>query len=537
MTAHRSVFALVLATLSTIAPLAAQQPAAAQAAAAVSCPIELMQPQQLGIANLQRTKVLNAKTDAEAIKAIQEATKLLFDARAASNALGRDYLLAQFYALAIEHGGEVQTRGALGLPGDKAANIDLLVAFDSLLTIVEKGNPQCKKDVDEWRQYKPYMANIQNAYKALGANKFDDAEKMASRALILYKEGPQPYDVLWRTAKAKNNAEGVVKNLQSAVEKLAGDTLNDAVRANLMFNLGREQQDFGQAEKDPAKKQAFYRGSAAAYVAVAKEYPSSEEAPFALNGIQINAAVLKDESLNTQVLDLVKGLLDKFSDVALAQAGVLATRASKTLDAVTLFGEASKKNPYSRDYLYNYAAMLYEAHRPSVMVPVVKQLVALDPANPDNLMLFAYAYKGFADTVGVQVARVQKDSATRFAKADVATKKLLRDSVAFHRNIQKALIDTVNAWGKQAEDMPYRLAFTSVDRLKEKTNVEGEIENRSKVARTYTIELDFLGKDGASQGKVTATTESVAAGQTGKFKAELPKGGVLGVKYAPLPLK
>ncbi|MBI3567551.1 MAG: hypothetical protein HY084_05030 [Gemmatimonadetes bacterium] len=548
--------ALALASLTAAGSLAAQQPAAAAA-----CPIELMQPQPVGIANLQRTKVLNAKTDDEAQKATREATRLLFDPKAASNAVGRDYLLAQFFALAIEHGGDVQTRGMLGLPGDKDAKVDLFVALDSLLTIVEKADPACKKEVDDWRQYKPFINSVQGGYKALQANKTDEAERLAKRALILYREGPQPYDILWRVAKDRKDIDGVVRNLDLAISKLAGDTLNANVRANLMFNLGREQQDAAQTAQEP-KKSELLRGAAKTFAAVAKEYPSSEEAPFALNGISIASAILKDPALGATVIDIVKGALDKFSDISLAQAGVLATSSSKTADAVLFFGEASKKNPYSRDYLYNYAAMLYESHQPQAMLPVVSKLVAIDPSNPDNVMLFAYAYKGLSDTVANKMRgdsakivdgrkKALRDSIMSYSKSTAARKKAILDSVQYYRAEEKAmndaaaqyrpafkaLTDSTNMFAKLSDDMPHKLLFTSVDRLKDKTLVEGEVENRAKTARTFTIEFEFLGKDGASLGKQSVTTDSVAPGASGKFKVEFPKGGVLGVKYAPLPLK
>ena len=531
----RRALELALASLTAAGSLAAQQPATT-AATPSSCPIETMQPQPIGIANLQRTKVINAKSDEEAQKALRDATKLLFDPKAASNSLGRDYLLAQFFALVMEHGGEMSTRGKLGLPGDANATVDLVVQLDSLLTIVEKGNAQCKKEVDEWRQYKPYMNNVQGAYKALGAGKFAEAESMAKRALILYKEGPQPYDVLWRTAKEKKDIDGEISNLTLAIEKLAGDTLNGNVRANLMFNLGREQQDAAQGSPEP-KKGELLRGAAKAYIAVAREYPQSDEAPFALNGVSVASAILKDATGCQQVIDAVKSAVDKFSDIALAQAGVCATSVNKTLDAVIFFDAASKKNPYSRDYLYNLSAMLYEAHRPQQMPPVVKKLLELDPSNPDNVMLMAYAFKGFADSATIPLDRAKKDSTAKYAKALPADKKALRDSIAFYRAIQHPLIDSVTAYSDLADKMPHKLFFTSVDRLREKTLVEGEIENRGKTARVFTFELEFIGKDGVSLGKQTVTTESIAAGATGKFKAALDKGGALGVKYAALPLK
>ena len=124
----------VLPLLAILAlPLALSLPLGAQTA---PCPIDLLQPPTLGIANLQRQGMMNAKSPDDARKALKTAIKQLFDAKAATNPLGRDFLTAQFFTLAIENGGEMQTRDALGMPGDKVEKIDLLHFGSPATTIV-----------------------------------------------------------------------------------------------------------------------------------------------------------------------------------------------------------------------------------------------------------------------------------------------------------------------------------------------------------------------------------------------------------------
>ena len=125
--------------------MAAQQPAAAPAAPKIpDCPVDVNTPKEVAIANLQRQKLINATNDAVATAAVRDAIRGLYDSRSASNPLGRDWVLAQILTLAVDHGGDMRTRGDLGLPGaSKTDKVDLLVMIDSLLTIVEKGNPQC----------------------------------------------------------------------------------------------------------------------------------------------------------------------------------------------------------------------------------------------------------------------------------------------------------------------------------------------------------------------------------------------------------
>jgi tetratricopeptide (TPR) repeat protein len=525
--------------LPLLAIFALALPLSAQTA---PCPIDLLQPATLGIANLQRQSMMSAKSPDDARKSLKNATKQLFDPKTASNPLGRDFLIAQFFTLAIENGGELQTRDALGMPGTKDEKIDLLHYTDSLFTIVTAGEPKCAAEVKEWRMYKPYMSHVQAGYKAITDGKNDVAISEGKRALVISRDGAQAYDVLWRASKNVNDQEGVITNLKLAADKLQGDTTNAPVRANLMFNLGRVQQDFASSAAEP-KKSELQRGAAKAYLAVMQEYPTSDETPFALQGIGIAAAVTKDEALNVAALDLIKANPSKFSGPSLAQAGVIATRAGKSGDAVALFEAATKSNPYSRDYIYNFAAMLYEAKRPTEMLPVVKKLLTIDPSNPDNVMLFAYAYKGQSDSVNANfLKKAQKDSTGRYLKADLATKKALRDTISVWRKEYNRLIDSVTTYSKLSDEMPHKLAYTELDMGKEKASVKGTIENRAKTAKSFTVVFEFIGKDGSVVGKATSNVGPVAAGASAEFSAELkPAEGakldVVGVRYAALPLK
>lgn len=495
-----SLFALA----APVFALSAQQPAKPAAAAAPvdPCPIELMQPTQLGVANLQRNKLANVKSASDGNSVMKDVSKLLFDPKLSVNPMGRDMLLAQFITFYIQFADSAK-RGDIGFPGDKNQYVDLFKFADSLFTLVEKGEPKCAVTTLGWRNYKPYADRIKAAYAAVGAGAADTAEKLATRAAILNHSGPQPYDVLWRVAQIRKDEANEIKYLQMAADKLEGDTLNSAVRSNFMFTLGRIQQEFGDGKTDKAQKDKLYKDAAKAYMVVLKEFPTSDEAPFAMQGISISAGVTGDTSITNAAVAIIKTQPEKYTDQTIAQAGVISTAGGKTADAVMFFGIAAKMNPYLKDYLYNYAAMLYESKQTSEMIPVVHKLIELDPSNPDDLMLFTYAFGGLQNAT--------KDPA-----------------------IKKAAIDSVMYWGKLAESMPVRLAYTDFQRQSNRTLILGTVENRSKDAKSYTIEFELLGKDGAVLQKTTATVATVAPGGTGMFKVDVPIGGVMGVRYAPL---
>ena len=494
----------LVAMAAPVFALSAQAPAKPAAAAAPvdPCPIDLMQPTQLGIASLQRSKLAAVKSADDGNKVMKDVSKILFDPKLTTNLVGRDMLLAQFIMFYISYADSAK-RGDIGFPGDKNQYVDLFKFADSLFTSVEKAEPKCSVTTLQWRNYKPYADRIKAAYAAVGAQQADTAEKLANRALVLNRMGPQPYDVLWRVAQIRKDEAKEIFYLQTAADRLEGDTLNAAVRSNFLFTLGRIQQEFGDAKTDKAQKDKLYRDAAKAYLQVLKEFPASEESPYAMQGISISAAVVGDTSISNAAVVVIRANMDKYTDQTVAQAGVLSTAAGKTADAVVFFAQANKMNPYFRDYLYNLSAMMYENKQTAEMIPLVHKLVEMDPSNPDDVMLFTYAFGGLQNTT--------KDPA-----------------------IKKAAIDSVMYFGKMAEAMPYRLSYSDFTRQSNRTILIGQVENRSKVAKEFTIEFELLGKDGAVIQKATATVPSVAPGATGSWKVDVPVGGVFGVRYAPL---
>ena len=491
---------VIFAGLISAAPAAAQ---VAAAAAAPACDVEQMAPTPLAKAAITRNKVVNAASPADALKGVRDAMKDVFDKGTRENPLGRDFVAAQFLILAVEFGGEVQMYGDLNFPGDKKASFDLLVAADSLLDIVEAAKPGCLDETAQWREYKPYASRIEMAYNALSANQLDSAEISAKRALIMSDRAPQAFDVMWRVAAARGDETTQVKYLETTVEKLAPDTANANTRSNLMFNLGSIQQ--AMAEKtDGAAKAALYASADKTYLGVVSEYPASQEAPFAVNGISVSWAMTNDSSSAVKALEIAKPMLGKYSDVALGQLAFIAVRMNRTTDAAMIFKAASESNPYFRDYRYNYAATLFDLKKSEEMLPVVKRLIELDPSNPDNVLLFAYAYKGLAD-----------------GTTDAAMKKAYTDSAV--------------VYSTKSDAMKTRLTYANFERGLRSTTLSGEIENRGTTPRSYTVEFEFLDATGAVVDKQTAAVGPVEPNSNGAFKVTVAKGGIAGVRYAPIP--
>jgi hypothetical protein len=151
----------------------------------------------------------------------------------------------------------------------------------------------------------------------------------------------------------------------------------------------------------------------------------------------------------------------------------------------------------------NLAAMYFAMNEFTRMIPIVDKLVKADPNNPDNWLLYAFAYQG--------LQRAAKDA-----------------------RLKKAYADSLIKYNKMSEDMPMKVTFSGFSRGDKETILTGAIENRAKTQQTYTMNFEFLGKDGTVQATETVTVGPVAPNSTGTFNLKVAKGGLVAFRYAPL---
>jgi Tfp pilus assembly protein PilF len=102
----------------------------------------------------------------------------------------------------------------------------------------------------------------------------------------------------------------------------------------------------------------------------------------------------------------------KYDDLALTNAGVIASQAGAQADAAKLFAAALDKNAYQRDALNNLTATYLQLKRYDDMIPVARRLMAADPANPDNPLFVAFAYQGLMNAA--KARRRRRRSPTRW---------------------------------------------------------------------------------------------------------------------------
>ena len=168
-----------------------------------------------------------------------------------------------------------------------------------------------------------------------------------------------------------------------------------------------------------------------------------------------------------------------------------------------MFDAALAQNPYSRDAINDLAATYIQNKDYPKAFPLIDKLVAMDPSNPDNPLLYAFAYQG--------MYKGTKD-----------------------KKLQKVYTDSLVYWNNKSENMPVKFVVTEFTRRPTETMIGGTIENRGTAAKTYTVNVDILDKSGNVIDSQTASVGPVAPKATQKFRISSTKGGAYGYRYKPL---
>jgi tetratricopeptide (TPR) repeat protein len=492
------------ATIAGALPALAQTTAAPAAPSAPVCEIEQGKPQAVARATLSLTRANQLAKGGDPTKDLKDIVATLNAPTLKNeNPVGRAFLLASAYVLLLEQPGiqPVGPRSAVGLTTDPAGTIDLYAAADSAITIVENSSANCAVYMAPFRQQKAWLNVTNAAISALNANKLDSAEIYARRSLTLEKKSPYPYTVLASIAKQKKDFAKMTEYSKQVVATAGTDTAYADVKERAQFELASVLTDRVRSASAAEKKTLAKEAIAAWDPLIVSQ--DNVQGTIALRSLQELYVIAGDSVRMNQIYAGMLTSPDKYGEGALLQAGVIASQFKKPDDAARLFEAVIKKNPYSRDALNNIAASLLQAGENDKAGPYIDKLVAMDPSNPDNYMLYAFQYAG----------KLKK-------KVDAKTQKTYNDSLVY--------------WNTKSEKLPVKVTFTEFSRNVEGTTLAGEIENRSTTPKTYTMSVDFLAMDGSVLFTETQTVGPVAPKAKVEFKLHNAKQGVAGYRYKPL---
>lgn len=453
-------------------------------------------------AQFSMTRAIAAAEKGNPIRDLQEVLRLVENGN--DNPTARNFLRGEAYVLFLMQPtiAPVSTRSTLGLKQNPGGAIDLFAAADSAFTIVEQASPECVSLIRQWRQQKPWLNSLNAAINALNAGQLDSAEIHARRSLLLDRSAPYAYSVLGSIAQNRKNLSAATEFWKQALTAAGTDTTYADVRVKTMYELASAASDKAEALTGAAKRAAAREAIKPwqEYLAVANNDLLLADAIDNVSRMYVAAG---DSASVPTVYAALLANPSRYGEIALVHAGVVATRNGRQADAAKLFDAALAQNPYSRDAINNLAATHIQNNEFSKAFPLIDRLVALDPSNPDNPLLYAFAYQG--------MYKGTKD-----------------------KKLQKIYTDSLVYFNSKSENATVKVAVKEFTRRPAETTFKGTIQNLGTTSKTYSLTVEFLDKGGNVLATETVSVGPVAPKSTQAFTITSPKGGAYGYRYKPL---
>jgi tetratricopeptide (TPR) repeat protein len=322
--------------------------------------------------------------------------------------------------------------------------------------------------------------------------------------MLMSATNPYPHYVLASVANARNERANAIMHWKHVINYAANDTTYRDIKSGSMYYMAMSQLEEAQT-KTGAEQQKEAREAADGFKTLLTMTPDSPDAPNLLLSWADALTVAKDTAL---IPTVYASLLTQASatDVALATAGVIATRANKSDDALKLFQAATVKNPFNRDALRNVAAAHYSKDQFTSMFAPSRKLVELDPNNFDGWMMFAYASQGLA-------------KAAQTAKKPIEV---------------KAWTDSLVKYQTFAEALPVKVDVTSFDRRKDMATLVLALEQVAAKDGQYSVTAEFLDAAGAVVATATEAAGPIKKGETKSVTIKGTGAGIMSYRYKAL---
>ena len=514
------------------------------AAQAKACDLDEGTPSQVTRAVLDLQLAGSAGKPEDAAKKLAEAVKFLNEGDMKKNPVGRASVYGKVMVTWLAQPNMTSgmtTRGAVGFTTEPTAPFDIIAAIDSAFTIVEKANPECATQTGAWRQQKAWVDMVNHAME-LSAAGSDSAAIVAKRSLQLSHSAPYGYLILAQAAAKANQPKEALAFYKQAYG-VATDTSMADTRRQIQATIGNYASDLMESATG-ADKAAYLAEAKAAFDALAKD-PGTKYADAARMGQAKLATASGDTTaIRASYADQIANP-GAFSYSSLMTAAVTAARANQTKDAIKLFEAAYAVNPQHRDVLYNLSRLYIVDSGFKKGLPLVQQLVKIDPSNPSNYQLLAVAYAGIqkdytlrekaaeakAKELG-QRANTSKSAAVQKAAIDSAAKltpviKALGDSA-------KTLVDSAVKYNTMMNTLPLSVEFTEFTPAEAKTSLGGKITNQTDAAKSVTLKIQFVDKTGNVVSTQDVPVGPIAPHTSAPFTAAGTGAGIVAFRYGPI---
>lgn len=523
-TAKKALMPLLLSATVTVVAGAQQK--------AKECEVDEGKPGEVGRAMLALQVAQSAAKPEDAQKQLRSAIASLEKADKSKNPVGQSFVLGKTLVMWMSQPNvpNLTTRGTLGFTQNPQQPIDLVYAIDSAFTTVEKAMPECASQTMAWRAQKGWVSMINDAISQLNADHPDSAEMLAKRSLVLNPGAPYAYMVLGNLAQKRSQPRQAIDYFKQTIEKSGTDTTYADLKRQTMLAAANLASTAAE-NATGADKAAYLADAKWGYETLSQDPKAGSYADQARTGLATLASASGDTAAVKATYSQQLANPGSYSFQQLLNSGVTAARAKQVNDATTLFEAAYKKNAYHRDVLYNLAIMYLNGDKYSQAVPLVRQLVAVDPSNGENYRLFTIAYaneqKGFNEKIKAYNALAKKAKLPKSIKAYEDSARIFFDSA-------KAVADSALRYNTIAEGFPLKVTFNEFMTQDDKATLGGSISNSSDQTQTYSFKVDFLDATGKTVNSQTTTVGPVSAGQSGRFSVTGTGAGIAAFRYAPL---
>jgi predicted Zn-dependent protease len=518
---------------------------AATANAQKACDLDEGSPSQVARAVLDMQLAQSAGKPEAAAAKLSDAVKLLGEGDMVKNSTGRAFVFGKTLVMWMGQplmASGMTTRGALGFTTNPTGTYDIIGGIDSAFTVVETANPECVSATAPWRQQKAWVDLVNKAIELANSDKPDSAAWYARRSLQLSRSAPYGYMVLAQAAAKDNKPADAISNYKLAVAA-SKDTAQADQRRQMLATLGNYTASLAEAATG-AEKTKYMAESKSAFDALSRD-PGTKFADAARTGLATLATISGDTTAIKGSYSDQLANPSAFSYAQLMNAAVTAARANQTKDAIKLFEGAAVANPYHRDVLYNLSRLYLLDTAYAKGLPYARQLLTVDPSNPDNYQIIAIAYasikKGYdakqkeaearAKSLG-QEANTAKTAAARNTAINAAAK--MTPIIKAYTDSAKSSVDSAIKYNDMMMKLPAKISFNEFTPTDAKTTIAGSVTNQTDAAKTFTVKIDFLNKAGSVVNTQTVSVGPVAAHSSATFTATGTGAGIIAFRYAPI---
>ena len=491
-----SVAAVAAATV-----MVASSASMAEAQPATRCEPNYGSPYQIASGQSYVSMAANSRKPDEIPKHLANSIRVLTDnPEKINNELGRQMLLVRTYSqfLQRDNAPYVMKRSDMGYTTNGAATQNLLLALDSAATIVEKVAPQCKELVGPYRSR--FFTELHNKFVAsINADKTDSASYFAHLEAEIAANDPRTWNDLSAVFAKQQQQDSAMIAMIKIIALSGTDTLYKKIKQQSRYNLAvisltRAETATG-VEKDTQVK--LGRSLLEDYLKDSPGEPTAQQALGRAMRLSGDTAAVK------AIFGDMIATPDRFTDLQLFEAASNAASSGRDNDALALFENGLKKNPYHRVALLNLANVLFQLKDTEKMGPVAARLLSVDPNSQDSWRMHAGYWQ-----------------LKQRAESDPAKKKAFGDSTLAAISMR----DKVNP----------RITVFSASRVGAAYQVQGNLNNDGEKSASFTLKFELLDATGAVVASKDVAVGPVDAGASASFSLKVDSPKAVAYRYAPV---